>query len=67
MADARYIFRECVPDGAIDIANVTSGDIINRAWSFRVNRPPELQELLDSGTFDPRHILRGYNGRTVRR
>jgi hypothetical protein len=62
MADARYIFRECVPDGSIDIANVTSGDIINRAWSFRVNRPPELQELLDSGTFDPRHILRGYNG-----
>ena len=27
-----------------------------------MNRPPELQELLDSGTFDPRHILRGYNG-----
>ena len=62
MADGRYIFRSCVPDGAIDIANVTSGDIINRAWSFRVNEPPELQELLDSGTFDPRNILRGYNG-----
>ncbi|HHT84830.1 MAG TPA: endoglucanase [Firmicutes bacterium] len=62
MADGRYIFRSCVPDGSIDIANVTSGDIINRAWSFRVNEPPELQELLDSGTFDPRGILRGYNG-----
>ena len=62
MADGRYIFRDCVPDGAIDIANVTSGDIINRSWSFRVNSPPELQELLDSGTFDPRNILRGYNG-----
>ena len=62
MADGRYIFRSCVPDGSIDIANVTSGDIINRAWSFRVNEPPELQELLDSGTFDPRSILRGYNG-----
>lgn len=62
MADGRYIFRSCVPDGSIDIANVTSGDIISRSWSFRVNEPPELQELLDSGTFDPRNILRGYNG-----
>lgn len=62
MSDGRYIFRSCVPDGSIDIANVTSGDIINRAWSFRVNEPPDLQELLDSGTFDPRNILRGYNG-----
>jgi len=62
MADGRYIFRSCVPDGAIDIANVTPGDILNRAWSFRVNEPPDLQELLDSGTFDPRSILRGFNG-----
>jgi len=62
MADGRYVFRSCVPDGSIDIANVTSGDIINRSWSFRVNEPPELQELLDSGALDPRNILRGYNG-----
>lgn len=62
MADGRYIFRSCVPDGSIDIANVTSGDIISRSWSFRVNEPPELQELLDSGVLDPRNILRGYNG-----
>lgn len=62
MSDGRYIFRSCVPDGAVDIANITSGDIISRSWSFRVNEPPDLQELLDSGTFDPRNILRGYNG-----
>lgn len=62
MSDGRYIFRSCVPDGAIDIANVTPGDVLNRAWSFRVNEPPDLQELLDSGTFDPRHVLRGYDG-----
>jgi len=62
MSDGRYIFRNCVPDGAIDIANVSSGDIVSRAWSFRVNDVPDLQELLDSGTFDPRGILRGYNG-----
>lgn len=62
MADARYIFRECVPDGAIDIANVAPGDVLNRAWSFRVNEPPGLQDLLDTGKFDPRNILRGYDG-----
>lgn len=62
MADGRYIFRSCVPDGAIDIANVQPGDLINRAWSFRVNSVPELQSALDSGTFDPRTILRGYDG-----
>lgn len=60
--DGRYIFRNCVPDGAIDIANVTPGDIINRSWSFRVNMPPELQSQVDSGTFDPRNIMRGHDG-----
>lgn len=62
MADGRYIFRECVPEGAIDIANVRTGENITRAWSFRVNSPPDLQDLLDSGSFDPRNILRGYDG-----
>ncbi|MFA9457431.1 endoglucanase [Halalkalibacter sp. AB-rgal2] len=62
MSDGRYIFRDCVPDGAIDIANVQPGDIINRSWSFRVNSPPDLQSLLDSGGFDPRRILRGHDG-----
>ena len=62
MADGRYVFRVCVPDGDIDVANVPSGEIINRAWSFRANLPPDLQEQLDSGKFDPRNILRGYDG-----
>lgn len=62
MADGRYVFRSCVPDGAIDIANVTPSEVLNRVWSFRVNEPPDLQNLLDSGQFDPRNILRGYDG-----
>lgn len=62
MSDGRYIFRDCVPDGTINIASVNSGDIISRSWSFRVNQPPDLQSLLDSGIFDPRNVLRGYNG-----
>ena len=62
MADGRYVFRDCVPDGEIDIANVNPGDIVTRAWSFRVNNPPDLQEELDSGILDPRNILRGHHG-----
>ncbi|MGH2355418.1 MAG: endoglucanase, partial [Chloroflexota bacterium] len=62
MADGRYVFRSCVPDGAIDVANVAPGDVLNRAYSFRVNEPPELQSLLDSGSFDPRHVARGEDG-----
>ena len=62
MADGRYIFRECVPDGAIDIANVAPGEVLSRAGSFRVNMPPDLQDELDTGKFDPRNILRGYDG-----
>lgn len=42
----RYVFRDCVPDGNIDIVNVQPGKPIDRAWSFRVNNPPDLQELL---------------------
>ena len=62
--DGRYIFRHCVPDGAIDIANVQPGEVISRSWTWRVNQPPDLQQelLSNSGVFDPRAILRGYDG-----
>lgn len=42
----RTIFRSCVPDGAIDLISVAPGDALTRSWSFRVNEPPDLQELL---------------------
>jgi hypothetical protein len=45
------VFRNCVPDGNIDMANVAPGDVLNRAWSFRVNDPPELSSLLGSGNY----------------
>lgn len=63
MADGRYIFRYCVPDGDITLANVRPGEIIRREWTFRCNEFPELQSLLDSGRLDPRTVLRGYDGR----
>lgn len=62
MSDGRYIFRNCIPDGDIDIINVEPGEIVNREWSFRVNMPPEIQERLDAGTFDPRNIMQGRDG-----
>lgn len=40
----RLIYRNCVPDGTIDLQNLQPGEIIKRAWSFRVNASPDLQE-----------------------
>lgn len=45
-SEQRMIYRQCVPSGAIDLQNLTVGDIIKRAWSLFVNEPPELQRLL---------------------
>lgn len=60
--DGRYIFRHCVPDGDVSFANVTPGEVLNREWTFRANLPPEIQEVLDGGEFDPRNILTGKDG-----
>ena len=38
----RIVYRNCVPDGTIDLQNLTPGEIIKRAWSFRVNATPEM-------------------------
>lgn len=42
----RVNYRGVVPDGNIDLQNVSVGDIIKRAWNMAVNNPPELQSLL---------------------
>ena len=42
----RMNYRGCVPDGSIDLQNISVGDIIKRAWNMTVNDPPELQSLL---------------------
>lgn len=44
----RQVFRECIPDGSVDLMNITPGDIVKRSWSFRVNATPELQEFFAS-------------------
>ena len=40
----RIVYRNCVPDGTIDLQNITPGEIIKRSWSFRVNSSPEMLE-----------------------
>ena len=44
----RQVFRECIPDGSVDLMNITPGDIVKRNWTFRVNATPELQEFFAS-------------------
>lgn len=60
--DGRYVFRSCVPDGDVVLANVAPGDVLNREWTFRANLPPEIQESLDVGELDPRNVLTGKDG-----
>ncbi len=45
-SEERMVYRDCIPSGQIDLQNVTTGDVIKRAWNFAVNRPPKLQSLL---------------------
>lgn len=44
------VYRNCVPDGNIDLQNITPGDAIKRSWSFRVNASPDLQSKFDTVT-----------------
>ena len=49
----RVVYRNCVPDGAIDLQNLTPGEIIKRAWSFRVNCTPEILENFTEAEWVP--------------
>lgn len=40
----RVVYRNCVPDGSIDLQALSPGAIVKRAWSFRVNHSPEMLE-----------------------
>ncbi|MEA4922152.1 MAG: hypothetical protein VB031_02155 [Eubacteriaceae bacterium] len=44
----RQVFRNCLPDGNLDLFNLNPGEIIKRAWSFRVNANPELMEWFNT-------------------
>ena len=49
----RVVYRNCVPDGSIDLQNLTPGEIIKRAWSFRVNCTPEILENFTEAEWVP--------------
>lgn len=49
----RMVYRNCVPDGTIDLQNLTPGDIIKRAWSFRVNSSPEILQHIQDVAWTP--------------
>ena len=42
----RVIFRDCVPDGQIDLQNLTVGELWKRTYTLHCNCPPELQSIL---------------------
>ncbi|MCL2215394.1 MAG: hypothetical protein FWB91_00105 [Defluviitaleaceae bacterium] len=41
----RVVYNNCVPDGTIDLQNLTPGEIVKRDWSFRVNATPEMLQF----------------------
>lgn len=43
------VFRDCTPDGQLDIINANVGEIWVRSWSLHCNHVPELQKLLTAG------------------
>ena len=45
-SEQRVVYSECVPSGQVDLQNITTGEVVKRAWNFAVNQPPELQSLL---------------------
>ncbi len=49
----RVVYRNCVPDGTIDLQNLNPGEIIKRAWSFRVNATPEILENFTEAEWHP--------------
>ena len=42
----RTTFRHCIPDSSVDLMKLTPGEIISRAWNFRVNSIPEFIKTL---------------------
>lgn len=45
-SEEQMVYRDCVPDGNIDLQNMQVGELYKRPWSWIVNKPPELQSLL---------------------
>lgn len=44
--EQRVVYRDCVPDGTINLQGFTVGDLIKRSWSFICNSVPDPQSYL---------------------
>ena len=44
----QQVWRNCLPEGTVDLMNVAPGSIVKRPWSFRVNSTPELLDMFES-------------------
>lgn len=44
-SEEQVVYRDCVPDGTIDIQNMVVGEVYKRNWSFVCNQPPDLQSV----------------------
>ena len=44
--ESRQTFRNCIPDGTINLLSVTPGEVVQRETSFRGNARPELVKAL---------------------
>jgi hypothetical protein len=48
--EERIVYRWCVPDGTVDLQNLTPGEIVKRSWSFRCNASPEMMKQFNGIT-----------------
>lgn len=46
--EQRMTFNNCTPDGTVDLMNLTPGEVVKRAFSFRINSVPRLLKELMS-------------------
>lgn len=44
----QQVFRNCLPEGTVDLMSISPGSIVKRPWSFRVNAAPELLDKFKS-------------------
>jgi len=42
----RMLYKDCVPDGNIDLQNISVGDVIKRSWSLFSNNVPKKMSNL---------------------
>ena len=47
-SEEQLVYRNCVPDGTIDIQNMQPGELCKRTWNWIVNDPPENQSWLNN-------------------